>query len=305
MDPTIERASEKHIDVTPEIKAQIADAMLMLEFAVESGFKDPENKLVPATVVTTIKETAAATGTQVPVGQWVAFEMAYYELSRLMCPITAESLRNTQENRGFWNASPALNFNKLLWFITIVFATVVTVNEWWLVRYGIAGDGEVDWQNDIAQILQVIAPPAYGGLGACVFLLRSAHRYIHERSFDLHRRPEYLNRIFLGAIAGGSIILFINQDVPSEAGALRLSGTALGFLAGYSTDLLFNSIERVINALLPKVGIETVRRAPPSPVPAVDMTLKELMERYEAAGDDATKALYKALIQQLYKVKVE
>ena len=45
-------------------------------------------------------------------------------------------------------------------------------------------------------------------VGACAYMLRSAHYFIYQRSFDTRRTPEYFNRILLGAISGGAIILF-------------------------------------------------------------------------------------------------
>jgi hypothetical protein len=114
-------------------------------------------------------------------------------------------------------------------------------------------------------LVQLLIPWAYGGLGSCVYLLRSAHSFIHQRTFDLRRKPEYFNRILLGTIAGGAIILFVNQIMGEEGTVVQLSSAALGFLAGYSTDFLFNTIERIISALFPKVTPTETTRTPPRP----------------------------------------
>jgi hypothetical protein len=140
-------------------------------------------------------------------------------------------------------------------------------------------------------------------LGSCVYLLRSAHTFIAERTFDVRRKPEYFNRIILGTIGGGAIVLFVNQVGTENGNVIQLSAAALGFLGGYSTDFLFNTIERVINAILPKVGLQSVRTAVPVAKPLFDtsasgLTLKELLERFEKAqGED--KELYKSLIEKL------
>jgi hypothetical protein len=105
------------------------------------------------------------------------------------------------------------------------------------------------WQKNI---LQSLLPWAYGALGSCAYLLRSAHYFIYQRSFDLRRKPEYFNRVLLGAISGGAIILFVNYLVDDGGTVLHLSSAALGFVAGYSTDFLFNTIERVVAAIFPK-----------------------------------------------------
>ena len=54
------------------------------------------------------------------------------------------------------------------------------------------------------------------------------------------------------SISGGAIILFVNYLVADDGTVLHLSSAALGFVAGYSTDFLFNTIERVVAAIFPK-----------------------------------------------------
>ncbi len=95
----------------------------------------------------------------------------------------------------------------------------------------------------------------------------------------MRRTPEYYNRIGLGAISGGAIILFVNNLDNEDGSSINLGAAALGFVAGYSTDLLFNTIERIVTAIFPKVAVETVaadssmartapKRTTPPPTPA-------------------------------------
>jgi hypothetical protein len=44
----------------------------------------------------------------------------------------------------------------------------------------------------------------------------------------------------------------VNYLVDDDGTVLHLSSAALGFVAGYSTDFLFNTIERVVAAIFPK-----------------------------------------------------
>lgn len=106
-----------------------------------------------------------------------------------------------------------------------------------------------------------IVPFLHGALGACAYLLRSCHKFMHERSFDPRRLPEYYNRILLGFLAGGTISLFIDP----QSTAVKISSAAVAFLAGYNTDLLYATLERVAGALLPKkiAGAETTRTEGP------------------------------------------
>ena len=64
-------------------------------------------------------------------------------------------------------------------------------------------------------------------------------------------------------------LLFVDPDHrrPRQR-CIQLSSAALGFLAGYNTDFLFSTIERVMAALLPKVGIDSVQRADAAAAPS-------------------------------------
>ena len=85
-------------------------------------------------------------------------------------------------------------------------------------------------------------------------MLRSAHYFIYQRTFDVRRTPEYFNRILLGAVSGGAIILFVEYLSKSadDGSTAHVGSTALGFIAGYSGDFLFNTVERIVNAIFPK-----------------------------------------------------
>lgn len=104
----------------------------------------------------------------------------------------------------------------------------------------------------IYAILVVLQTILYGGLGACVFLLRSLHKHIHERTFDKRFQPEYFNRMVLGVVSGGVVTMLVQQTGVVQ-GLTGISAAALAFIVGYNTDLLFSLLERISNALFPKV----------------------------------------------------
>ena len=209
---------------------------------------------------------------------WIAFEQAYYRLAIATHPVTAETLRNTRYAAGaggaevhfgqagsgsyIWRkicgSSPAQRFTRWLWILTGFFVLLVFVTEWQINSLGMVADaGSVKVSKDLWQAIQ---PWVYGGLGSCAYLLRQGHYYIYARSFDLRRTPEYYNRILLGALSGGAIILFADYLSAQDDSVTHIGTTALGFIAGYSSDFLFNTIERIVTAIFPKVQVETVKR---------------------------------------------
>ena len=67
--------------------------------------------------------------------------------------------------------------------------------------------------------------------------------------------PEHLNRLFLGSVSGGVTILFLEDGVSMGGGdeGVTMSSAALGFIAGYSIEFLYQILEWIINAILPSV----------------------------------------------------
>jgi len=309
--------------IPPTARAHIqlvTDALILLDYAIEAGVKSADGQTISQDVVAKIETTAgklglgdakpdskadAAAAKTLSADDWAAFDFAYYDLATFVSPVTAETLRNTGGEGGPWTwykficgNSPALRF-RVLWAFTLVFAIFVVYSQWRLQIWAFA-DTDPHTHLKARTLLELMTPWAYGGLGSCIYLLRSAHSYIWQRTFDIRRKPEYLNRILLGTMAGGAIILFVNNIAGDDGTAIQLSSAALGFLSGYSTDFLFNTIERIISAILPKVGIDTMQQQPQAPTKPVD--INDLAKRMEAATG-AEKDVYRAAIAKLLGVK--
>lgn len=288
------------------VRRQVEDALDLSRYVVATGLRDSHGQPLAFGDIDVIQRAAATLGMlDISAGaapaqtlskdEWVAFERAYYNLAIVTSPVTAETLRNTRYAAGASDAavhfgetgwlrhvwlkirgySPAQRFTRWLWIITFAFIAGVFVTEWRINVLGMVADAaSVKAQKDLWQAVQ---PWIYGGLGACASLLRSGHYFIYARSFDLRRTPEYYNRILLGALSGGAIILFAQYLMSEDEDTVTHIGTtALGFIAGYSNDFLFNTVERVVTAIFPKVEVATVSRdektkktAPPVPVKPV------------------------------------
>jgi hypothetical protein len=98
-----------------------------------------------------------------------------------------------------------------------------------------------------------ILPLLYGLLGASAFVLRSITREIKELTYTPEANVRYRLRIQLGALAGLAVgwFLFVPAEsaVAGSAFSVRaLSPMALSFLAGYSVELLFAAMDRLIAA---------------------------------------------------------
>jgi len=103
-------------------------------------------------------------------------------------------------------------------------------------------------------------------------------------------------------ISGGAITLFINQVTSEDGEVIHLSAAALGFIADYSTDFPFNTIERIVAAIMPKIDLDTIRSKVPARLAGdplnLGLGLKELLTQHAAATDPQDKALYQSLIEK-------
>lgn len=105
----------------------------------------------------------------------------------------------------------------------------------------------------ILEVIQsYVLPILYGLLGAFAFVLRKLSREVNEKSFSRESRVNYLLRIHLGALAGLSIGWFFGNTMHAAVNISSLSPLALAFLAGYSVDLLFSSMDRIIDSISAK-----------------------------------------------------
>jgi len=257
-------------------RQQIQDALALSTYAVSAGVRSSTGEVFAFDDIGAIQDTAARLGmfdpsaatrrpssAGVTPAEWIAFEHAYYRLAVKLSPVTAETLAATDATNAdgkisfsdrLLGYSPALRFTRWFSVTAMVVAAFVVISECRIAVLGQESDTSIFlWER---KILESLLPWAYGALGSCAYLLRSAHYYIYQRSFDLRRKPEYFNRVLLGAISGGAIILFVNYLVDDGGTTLHLSSAALGFVAGYSTDFLFNTIERIVAAVFPKTDVD-------------------------------------------------
>jgi len=288
---------------------------MVLEYAVASGFTTADGrKLDDATIAAIKKAEDAAAPDRLPgLEDRTEFAKAYRDLTLLVAPITAETLRATSDDfpvRSWVTLRLQVLPEAKMLFWKLVFWTVVFVAITFLGGlYTPAGTipipptVEFGGSDLLKRLLQIIEPFTYGGIGACAYLLKASIGYIQRREFDPKRELEYYSRILLGVVAGGMVVLLIENlsDGGNATTALHVSAAALGLLAGYNTDFLFQAIERITAAILPKVGPDSAQQRPAAPtVAGGDVALiKDLVAQLAAVTDPEAKKTIQALIDKI------
>ena len=306
-------AEHKAQDKAKTFWDEVLDAKLVLEFAVASGFKTADGrKLDDATIAAIKKAEDVAAPDKLPgLGDRTEFEKAYRDLTLLVAPITAETLRATSDDHPVrsWITlrlrvlpEAKMLFWKLM-FWTIFFVVIAFAGSLSKAIGSIpapATTSALTWSDLLKLFLAIIEPFTYGGIGACAYLLKASIGYIQRREFDPRRELEYYSRILLGVVSGGMVVLLVENLSGNGNQTYHLSAAVLGLLAGYNTDFLFSAIERITAAILPKVGPETVQRQPPPAVAGGDVALiKDLLTQLSAATDPEDKKTIQALIDKI------
>ncbi len=197
----------------------------------------------------------------------------YQILSIQLAPTTAISLRATENKQtnsrlSHMNTDAGRHVRNMWVWSFAILTIIVGIN---IYQYMFEMDApQMAAQVDITTfniatyiytfIINLI-PFMYGAFGACIFILRRAEEQMRERTFDPRRLPEYRNRLVLGTLSGGIIVLLYSSG-GSEAD-IKITEAALGFIGGYSIDLLFSLLDRIVNTLKPAEKVTRITSPPP------------------------------------------
>ncbi|SRR6266446_5769166 len=99
----------------------------------------------------------------------------------------------------------------------------------------------------VLSILQIyLLPLLYGLLGAFAYVLRQLTIETRSRVFRVDSVPTYWLRVFLGMLAGLCVGWFLKPGHDDNAIG-NLTPFAISFLAGYSVDVLFSIMDKLVN----------------------------------------------------------
>ena len=114
------------------------------------------------------------------------------------------------------------------------------------------------------QILTLyLLPIFYGLLGSCTYILRVIASEIDKQTYVREHDIQYALRILLGTFAGFVIGWFISSEAEIKTGfsPAKLSPFAISFVAGYSVELLFTLLDKIVSVYS---GVEKKKEEPES-----------------------------------------
>jgi hypothetical protein len=102
-------------------------------------------------------------------------------------------------------------------------------------------------ENRLSVFQVYVLPLLYGWVGACAYVLRQLIVETRDRTYQSESRSAYDLRLLLGALSGLAVG-WVLKPAPGAKLVENLTPLALSFLAGYSVEVLFSAMDKIVSA---------------------------------------------------------
>jgi len=282
----------------------------LLEFAVESG------KLEKPCVATDIKQLKKILFYTPPESLSIEelcnaeaeLEKYYAMLSYWVSPVSILTLRTTSENypihRPWWQSiflgtasEGRIFFRKLIW-LGLILLVFIFLRQYALTAEGTIGKAfltAIDpiWQSLLIDLLRFIDPFLYGALGALVFIYKDLNRRYIDRTLHPKKLTTNWLRLFMGCLAGGLIVNLLTPFLANMMQSSNIPSVVVGFLAGYSVDFFYKTLDMSIRAIIPGNRQAQVSNNPRQ------VQIEFLTKSLKEMTDEEDKALIRRLLEKV------
>ncbi len=184
-------------------------------------------------------------------------EKYYAMLSNWISPVSILTLRTTSDNYPvylpWWQSiflgtasEGRIFFRKLLW-IGLLLLVLIFLRQYTQITNLIP----ISQQSLLTDLLKFLDPFLYGALGALVFIYKDLNRRYIDRTLHPKKLTTNWLRLFMGCLAGGLIVNLLTPFLANMMQSANLSSAVVGFLAGYSVDFFYKTLDLSIRAIIP------------------------------------------------------
>jgi uncharacterized membrane protein YeaQ/YmgE (transglycosylase-associated protein family) len=158
------------------------------------------------------------------------------QLSKIIRPVTFVSLDATKP--GFLNINQTMKL--------VIFSTSISLI---LLIFSLFINENISNTTYFFELFKYLKIFLAAWLGAGVYCLWTARRYLIERTYDPRYNPTYIMRLILGIALGTILGLFGDQFLKQEPEIGRLSQTVLAIIGGFSSDAVAAFLARLAETL--------------------------------------------------------
>lgn len=220
----------------------------LIKFASEQGIE--EGDLVPTLFRQLRLYEHAIQNEDIAAKEQAAEQMlsSYTKLTKVLGGING---RNLVYGRNLvWHTKTFMGFAFLIFIACI---STLALGEW-VQNEPVSDDF---FLSDVAvHYIRFFTPFLWGALGAFVYILKKITDVASENRFDPDKFQGWLTRASLGAILGGIIVYIID---PSTFGEVTLNSTAIAFLTGLGTKVVYGGLQRLIQILADKMNLQSLK----------------------------------------------
>ena len=121
---------------------------------------------------------------------------------------------------------------------------------------GTLSGGYLFLYNIVGDLAPLLVPAVWGGIGACVFLMKRITDRLATFAYEDNRLKGYGTRIFLGAIFGVLVVqvFFPTHQENVALGDISLAPLTTAFVAGLGVKSIYAAFEAVIDGLAARVS---------------------------------------------------
>lgn len=196
---------------------------------------------------------AALRGDESEPGYWTAVEKAYAALAAKTAPVTGRTILDSSAARR------GRRIRGITW-LAVVFVFLAIGNEVadrWVSDALAPEDPSFGYQLKV-YLWDVLAPFCWGGLGACIYLLKRIEDQAADLQFEFARLSGWAPRIVLGAVLG-AVVVMLFDPTSFTSGKQPLTSDALAFLTGLSVRVVYGAIEKMVQMLAESMNLDSLR----------------------------------------------
>jgi hypothetical protein len=111
-------------------------------------------------------------------------------------------------------------------------------------------------------VLRHLIPFIWGGLGACMYLLMRLYNIATHRAFDRARLHGWALRVLLASVLA-AVTLYLIDPAALSSNGIPLESKSIAFLVGLGVKVVYGAFEKMVDTLVDKFNLESVRRQQP------------------------------------------
>jgi hypothetical protein len=110
-------------------------------------------------------------------------------------------------------------------------------------------------------ILKHLMPFVWGALGGCIYLSMRLYNIARHRAFDRNKYHGWMLRVLLASIIG-AVTFYIIEPTKLGPNGVPIEAKTLAFLAGLGVKVVYGAFEKLVDTLVEKFNLGSLRRAP-------------------------------------------